>query len=115
MRSTAIARSQPHDSSSVDSIVLKYDNTVRDLLGIDFNPSEDIGFLSDDVGNGFDNQGEVLTLPPIMLEKYMQAASLIANRVIENDRKKCGIRSLMVLRHLTERRKRSNHFLAAGT
>ena len=67
---------------------IEYDNTVRDLLGIDFNPSEDIGFLSDDVGNGFDNQGEVLTLPPIMLEKYMQAASLIANRVIETDRKK---------------------------
>ncbi|XZE20589.1 DUF1592 domain-containing protein [Pirellulaceae bacterium SH449] len=67
---------------------VEYDNTVRDLLGIDFKPSEDIGFLSDDVGNGFDNQGEVLSLPPIMLEKYMQAASLIANRVIETDRRK---------------------------
>ena len=67
---------------------VEYDNTIRDLLGVDFSPSEDIGFLSDDVGNGFDNQGEVLTLPPIMLEKYMQAASLIANRVIETDRKK---------------------------
>ncbi len=67
---------------------VEYDNTIRDLLGVDFSPSEDIGFLSDDVGNGFDNQGEVLTLPPIMLEKYMQAAALIANRVIETDRKK---------------------------
>ena len=67
---------------------VEYDNTVRDLLGIDFYPSKDIGFVSDDVGNGFDNQGEVLTLSPIMLEKYLQAASLIAKRTIETDREK---------------------------
>src|SRR5262245_49229472 len=31
----------------------EYDNTVRDLLGVDFNPAED--FPADDVGYGFDN------------------------------------------------------------
>ena len=65
---------------------VEYDNTIRDLLGVDLTPSKAVGFVSDDVGNGFDNQGEVLTLPPILLEKYLQAAAYIAKEVIETDR-----------------------------
>jgi hypothetical protein len=64
----------------------EYDNTIRDVFGVDFKPSKEIGFVSDDVGNGFDNQGEVLTLAPIALEKYLQAAALISKRVISLDR-----------------------------
>lgn len=64
----------------------EYDNTVRDLIGVDFRPSKVMGFVSDDVGNGFDNQGEVLTLPPIAMEKYLQAASFIAEKAIAVDR-----------------------------
>jgi mono/diheme cytochrome c family protein len=64
----------------------EYDNTIRDIFGVDFRPSKEIGFVSDDVGNGFDNQGEVLTLAPIALEKYLQAAALISKRVISLDR-----------------------------
>ncbi len=89
---------------------VEYDNTIRDLFGVDFSPSEDIGFLSDDVGNGFDNQGEVLTLPPIMLEKYMQAASLVANRVIETDRKKMRNQFLTEWQPPMDRRNRLNPF-----
>jgi len=65
---------------------IEYDNTVRDLLLVDLKASRKIGFVSDDVGNGFDNQGEVLTLPPIVLEKYLQAAEFVANNTIETDR-----------------------------
>jgi hypothetical protein len=65
---------------------IEYDNTICDLLYLDLKPSKDIGFVSDDVGNGFDNQGEVLTVPPIMLEKYLQAAAYIAKETIETDR-----------------------------
>ncbi|MFN6127343.1 MAG: DUF1592 domain-containing protein [Planctomycetota bacterium] len=64
----------------------EYDATIRDLIGLDLQPSKVIGFVSDDVGNGFDNQGEVLTLPPIALEKYMQAAAFVAEKVIAIDR-----------------------------
>jgi mono/diheme cytochrome c family protein len=64
----------------------EYDNTVRDLIGLDLRPSKVIGFVSDDVGNGFDNQGEVLTLPPIAMEKYLQAAALVAEKAIATDR-----------------------------
>ncbi len=65
---------------------VEYDNSLRDLLGIDFRVSSEIGFPSDGVGNGFDNQGDVLTLSPIQLEKYLQAAQLVTSKIIVLDR-----------------------------
>jgi hypothetical protein len=56
----------------------EYGNTVRDLLAIDFDPSED--FPSDDIGYGFDNIGDVLTLSPVLLERYLAAAEAIVQR-----------------------------------
>ena len=38
----------------------EYNNTIRDLMWIDFNAAED--FPSDDIGHGFDNIGDVLTM-----------------------------------------------------
>lgn len=63
----------------------EYDNTIRDLLKMDFRPSQKFGFISDDVGNGFDNQGEVLSLPPLLMEKYLTAAEYIAEQAIVID------------------------------
>ena len=40
---------------------VEYNNTIRDLIGVDFRPADD--FPSDDVGYGFDNIGDVLSLP----------------------------------------------------
>jgi hypothetical protein len=59
---------------------VEYRNTVRDLLGVDFDPTE--GFPADDIGHGFDNIGDVLTLSPLLMERYLDAAESIANRVI---------------------------------
>lgn len=53
----------------------EYNNTIRDLCGVDFKPAED--FPADDVGYGFDNIGDVLSFQPILLEKYMAAADRI--------------------------------------
>lgn len=61
----------------------EYNNTIRDLIGLDFEPAAN--FPSDDVGNGFDNQGAVLTLPPLLMEKYFDAAAKIANKAIVTD------------------------------
>jgi hypothetical protein len=58
----------------------EYNNTVRDLLGVDFQPADD--FPSDDVGSGFDNIGDVLSLPPLLMEKYLAAAESIAEKTI---------------------------------
>jgi hypothetical protein len=59
---------------------LEYNNTIRDLFGIDFKPADD--FPSDDVGEGFDNIGDVLSLPPLLLEKYLAAAEKISEQVV---------------------------------
>lgn len=61
----------------------EYNNTIRDLLGVDFKPADD--FPDDDVGYGFDNIGDVLSLPPVLLEKYLAAAQGIAARATAED------------------------------
>lgn len=61
----------------------EYNNTIRDLVGVDFQPAD--GFPQDDVGYGFDNIGDVLSMPPILLEKYLTAAETILGRAIVTD------------------------------
>jgi hypothetical protein len=58
----------------------EYNNTIRDLLGVPFRPADD--FPSDDVGYGFDNIGDVLTISPLLMEKYLAAAEKIAEKAI---------------------------------
>ncbi len=59
---------------------VEYNNTVRDLLAVDFNPADD--FPADDTGYGFDNIGAVLSLSPLLMEKYLKAAEKIAYAAI---------------------------------
>ncbi len=60
----------------------EYNNTIRDLTGLDLKLAD--GFPSDDVGEGFDNIGDVLSLPPILLEKYFEAAYTVADGIFED-------------------------------
>jgi hypothetical protein len=53
----------------------EYRNTIRDLMGFDFKVEDELP--PDDTGYGFDNIGDVLTVSPMLLEKYMQAAETI--------------------------------------
>jgi mono/diheme cytochrome c family protein len=59
----------------------EYHNTIRDLLGVDFEVS---GILPADGtgGAGFDTNGETLFVPPIATERYLEAAQQILDRVI---------------------------------
>jgi mono/diheme cytochrome c family protein len=59
---------------------VEYRNTVRDLMGVDFD--SDVEFPPDDTGNGFDNLGDILTVAPLLLEKYLQAAEAIVNQAV---------------------------------
>lgn len=54
---------------------IEYRNTIRDLTGIDYNTTEE--FPPDDTGYGFDNIGDALSVSPMLLEKYMQAAEAV--------------------------------------
>jgi len=74
---------------------VEYKNTVRDLIGIDFDPTDN--FPSDDIGHGFDNIGDVLTLSPVLMERYLSAAETIMNRAIVPDP------APVIKRHLSSR------------
>lgn len=56
----------------------EYKNTILDLFGIHVDTEN--FFPADDTGYGFDTIGEVLSLSPILLEKYMEMAdNILAN------------------------------------
>jgi hypothetical protein len=60
---------------------LEYNCTIRDLFGLDdYRGADD--FPSDEVGAGFDNNADVLSLPPLLFEKLVRAAEAIAERVV---------------------------------
>jgi hypothetical protein len=61
----------------------EYKNTIRDLLAVDFRADKD--FPTDDSGYGFDNIGDILTISPVLMEKYMNAAETIASRAMGAD------------------------------
>lgn len=58
----------------------EYNNTIRDLIGVNFRPADD--FPNDDVGYGFDNIGDVLSVSPLLLERYLAAADSILDQAI---------------------------------
>ncbi|QDV40708.1 hypothetical protein Enr13x_05440 [Stieleria neptunia] len=64
----------------------EYNNTIRDLLGLDLHLADN--FPSDDVAHGFDNVGDVLTIPPILFEKYLDAAATIAEKALADEQAK---------------------------
>lgn len=59
---------------------VEYRNTIRDLLDYDYDTSAE--FPADDTGHGFDNIGDVLTISPMLLEKYLDAAQEIISAVV---------------------------------
>jgi len=59
---------------------VEYRNTIRDLIGVDFNT--DAAFPPDDTGHGFDNIGDLLTLSPLHMEKVIAAARSIVGQAV---------------------------------
>ena len=63
---------------------IEYRNTIRDLTGVDFDPS---GFPQDPPAGGFDNNGGALTLSPLLLELYYDAArEILQKALVEGER-----------------------------
>lgn len=58
---------------------VEYANAVRDLTGIQENLRDDLP--ADDTGYGFDTIGEVLSVSPLLLEKYVDLAARVGDRV----------------------------------
>ena len=58
----------------------EYANTIRDLVGIEYNA--DVMFPPDDSGFGFDNIGDAQSLSLMLLEKYLSAAKEIVDKAV---------------------------------
>jgi hypothetical protein len=58
----------------------EYGNAIRDLLALEVDVSELLP--PDDSGYGFDNIGDVLTVSPGLLERYLLAASKISRQAV---------------------------------
>ena len=77
---------RPHRVQRAGSVTARrlnrteYNNTVRDLLGIDLRPAD--AFPVDDSGYGFDNIGDVLSVSPLLMEKYLDAAGRLARAAV---------------------------------
>ncbi|WLD14893.1 DUF1592 domain-containing protein [Planctellipticum variicoloris] len=60
---------------------VEYNNTIRDLTGVDLQPARE--FPADSAaGEGFTNVGEALVMSPAMLDKYFAAARQIATHAV---------------------------------
>ena len=58
----------------------EYNNTIRDLVGVDFQPADK--FPEDPPAGGFDNIGQALSISPLQLELYYAAARQILDRAL---------------------------------
>lgn len=61
----------------------EYRYTIKDLLRIDF-PVNDI-LPVDDTGYGFDTIGDVLSISPLLMEKYLEAAQAVVAKAVPTD------------------------------
>ena len=59
----------------------EYDNTIRDLTGVDIRPAREFPIDPANL-DGFDNSGESLTMSPALLTKYLQAARAVADHMV---------------------------------
>jgi len=58
----------------------EYSNAIRDLLALDIQPGSNLP--PDDSGYGFDNIGDVLSLSPVLIEKYMSEGRAVARLAV---------------------------------
>jgi hypothetical protein len=59
---------------------VEYRHTITDLMGIDFDTTGE--FPPDDTGYGFDTIGDALSISPLLLEKYMEAAQSVVDQAV---------------------------------
>jgi len=67
---------------------VEYANTVRDLTGVDIDVTYELP--PDDTGYGFDTIGAVLSISPLLLEKYVGVASRVAEQIADEAKSRDG-------------------------
>jgi hypothetical protein len=90
---------------------VEYNNTIRDLLGVAARPADQ--FPVDDSGYGFDNNGDVLSVSPLLMEKYMQAAKDISRLAVYGEA--VPEKPTRIVRLLNRRSPDAHDVLSSGT
>lgn len=84
----------------------EYSNAVRDLLGLEINSTDLLP--ADDIGYGFDNIGDVLTVSPLLLERYLSAAAKISRLAIGDMTQPPDFQTYNVSRNLNQEARMGN-------
>jgi cytochrome c551/c552 len=58
----------------------EYSNAIRDLLALDIKPGSKLP--ADDTGYGFDNIGDVLSLSPVLVDRYMSVGRMVSRLAV---------------------------------
>jgi len=58
----------------------EYENTIRDLLGVEIDLETEVGITEEVPVEGFSNQAAMLSMDPVVLEKYFLAADKVLER-----------------------------------
>lgn len=77
----------------------EYNNTVRDLLGVALRPADE--FPLDDAGYGFDTIGDVLSVSPLLMEKYIAAARRLSTVAVYGE--KAAAKPTKLIRYLSKK------------
>ena len=59
---------------------VEYANTLQDLTGLELNVLDTLP--ADDTGYGFDTIGDVLSMSPLLVEKYLATATVVAEKLV---------------------------------
>ncbi len=70
----------------------EYSNAIRDVLALDIQPGASLPV--DDSGYGFDNIGDVLSVSPALLEKYMSVARMVSRLAVGDTNIKPSVEDL---------------------
>ena len=71
---------------------VEYGNAIRDVLALDIQPGSSLPV--DDSGYGFDNIGDVLSVSPALLEKYLSVARMVSRLAVGNTNLKPSVEDL---------------------
>lgn len=63
----------------------EYQNTVYDLLGVRYDPTQPGGLNEDTLWHGFERIGSELTLSPSHIDRYYRAADLVLDRAFPSE------------------------------
>jgi hypothetical protein len=84
----------------------EYGNAVHDLLALDIDVAEMLP--ADDTGYGFDNIGDVLSVSPLLMERYLAAAGKISRLAIGDTTLAASYQTYFVPQGLDQRDHMSN-------